>query len=105
MTTSEDNVFHTSSRLNSTWGGNIVDMVRFKKYLEIIDEENLVENARINGEYLLSKIKGLSEKYPSLISNARGKGLFCAMDLPTAVLRNKLRDMVFENDVVILGSG
>ena len=100
-----DHVFHTSSRLNSTWGGNLVDMVRFKKYLEIIKEENLVENARINGEYLLSKIQGLAEKYPSLISNPRGKGLFCAMDLPTAELRNRLRDMVFENDVVILGSG
>ena len=100
-----DHVFHTSSRLNSTWGGNLVDMVRFKKYLEIIEEENLVENARINGEYLLSKIQGLAEKYPSLISNPRGKGLFCAMDLPTAELRNRLRDMVFENDVVILGSG
>lgn len=100
-----DHVFHTSSRLNSTWGGNLVDMVRFKKYLEIIAEENLVENARINGEYLLSKIQGLAEKYPSLISNPRGKGLFCAMDLPTAELRNRLRDKAFENDVVILGSG
>ncbi len=100
-----DNVFHQSSRLNSTWGGNIVDMVRFKKYLEIIYEENLVENARVVGDHLLNKLHGLEEKYPNLITNARGKGLFCAMDLPSAEQRNKLRDMAFDNHVAILGSG
>jgi len=101
----ENNVFHESSRLNSTWGGNIVDMVRFKKYLEIIYEENLVENARVVGDHLLSRLRELEEKYPSLVTNARGKGLFCAIDLPNTELRNKLRDMVFENHVAILGSG
>ena len=45
------------------------------------------------------------EKYPSLVSNPRGRGLFCAMDLPTMELRNKLRDKVFENNVIVLGSG
>lgn len=101
----ENNVFHESGRLNSTWGGNIVDMVRFKKYLEIIYEENLVENARIMGDYLLEKLHSLEEKYPALVSNARGKGLFCAMDLPDGDKRNKLRNMVFEQNLVVLGSG
>ena len=101
----ENNVFHESSRLNSTWGGNLVDMVRFKKYLEIIYEENLVENARVIGDYLLEKLQGLEQKYPALVSNARGKGLFCAIDLPDSDKRAKLRDLVFEKDVVVLGSG
>jgi L-lysine 6-transaminase len=101
----EDNVFHTSSRLNSTWGGNLVDMVRFKKYLEIIYEENLVENARIVGEHLMSRLHELEQKHEGLVSNARGKGLFCAIDLPDTEKRNKLRDMVFDNGVAILGSG
>lgn len=101
----ENNVFHESSRLNSTWGGNIVDMVRFKKYLEIIYEENLVENARVVGDHLLERLQGLEEKYPKLVSNARGKGLFCAIDLPNTEQRNMLRDMAFDNRVAILGSG
>ena len=42
----KDNVFKVSSRLNSTWGGNLVDMVRCQKYLEVIKEENLVKNCR-----------------------------------------------------------
>jgi L-lysine 6-transaminase len=101
----EDNVFHQPSRLNSTWGGNLVDMVRFQKYLEIIDEENLVENARTAGDYLLSRLVELQDKYPKFVSNARGKGLFCAFDLPTPEKRSELREMMFSKNVVILGSG
>lgn len=101
----ENNVFHESSRLNSTWGGNIVDMVRFTKYLKIIDEEKLVDNARITGDYLLNCLVKLEEKYPSLVSNARGKGFFSAFDLPDAELRGKVREKAFEKNVVLLGSG
>ena len=45
----ENNVFQESSRINSTWGGNLVDMVRFTIYLEIMEQENLVNNAKQNG--------------------------------------------------------
>src|SRR5690625_7756624 len=41
----KDNCFRLSSRINSTWGGNLADMVRSTHYLEIIEEENLLENA------------------------------------------------------------
>lgn len=101
----EENVFHKSGRLNSTWGGNLVDMFRFKKYLEIIQEENLVDNARLMGEYLLTNLKKLQEKYPDLISNARGRGLLCAFDLKDSETRNKIRDKIFSNGAVILGCG
>jgi L-lysine 6-transaminase len=101
----ENNVFHESSRLNSTWGGNIVDMVRFKKYLEIIYEENLVENARVAGDYLLGKLTEVEHKYQKLVSNARGRGLFCAIDLPATEKRNELKDKMFSKNVVVLGSG
>ena len=100
-----DNVFHTSSRINSTWGGNIVDMIRFKKYLEIIKEENLVDNAAKVGAYLLDKLSGLQEKYPAILSNARGKGLYAAIDLPSGELRGKAVSKIFERNVILLGSG
>jgi L-lysine 6-transaminase len=35
----EGNVFKVSSRINSTWGGNLVDMVRSSKIMEIIEED------------------------------------------------------------------
>ena len=45
-----ENVFKVPSRINSTWGGNLTDMVRFGRYLEIIEEERLVDNARVVGD-------------------------------------------------------
>ncbi len=101
----DDNVFHTPSRINSTWGGNIVDMMRFKKYLEIIQDENLVENAAVVGDYLLGKLTDLQQKYPALLANARGKGLYAAIDLPNGELRSKAIAKMFERNVIILGSG
>ncbi|MCX6140378.1 MAG: L-lysine 6-transaminase [Candidatus Kapabacteria bacterium] len=101
-----DNVFHTSSRINSTWGGSLVDMVRATKYLEIIAEENLVQNAATVGAYLREK---LSELAASLgehhITNVRGKGLFCAFDLPTKEVRNEFLKKAYENQLLLVGSG
>lgn len=100
-----DNVFNVSSRLNSTWGGNIVDMVRAQRYLEIIEEENLVENARLMGEYLLKQIQDLQTEFIAVVNNARGLGLFCAFDLNTPDERNKLKNSCYEKGLIILGCG
>jgi len=86
----KDNVFSVSSRLNSTWGGNLVDMVRCQKYLEIIKDEKLIKNAKIQGDRLLEEIIGLANKYPDKISNARGLGLMCAFDCKTPEKRDEL---------------
>jgi L-lysine 6-transaminase len=54
----KENVFAVPSRLNSTWGGNLVDMVRCQKYLEIIDEENLIKKCRDTRETITSGTRG-----------------------------------------------
>lgn len=101
----EGNVFRKPSRINSTWGGNMVDMKRFTKILEIIAEENLVRNCEVNGVYLQTKLKELSEKYPDKVSNTRGIGLFCAFDCKDSEMRGKVTTKALENDLIILGSG
>jgi len=100
----ENNVFHESSRINSTWGGNLVDMVRFTLYLEIIEKENLVAQASETGAYLLSQLEELS-KANSNISNARGRGLFCAFDLPSGDDRDLLANLIAKEGALILGCG
>ena len=40
-----DNVFAVASRINSTWGGNLTDMVRARRILEVIEADGLFENA------------------------------------------------------------
>jgi len=100
-----DNVFAVSSRINSTWGGGLVDMVRSQKYLEIITEDGLMENAARVGEHLQSRLRELQDEFPKLVSNARGRGLYCAFDLPDAETRNKARAEAYKLGLVILGSG
>lgn len=100
-----DNVFKVSSRINSTWGGNLVDMVRSTKYLEIINEDNLVENAKNMGEYLIKKMSSIEENYPGQISNIRGKGLFASFDLNNTELRNKFIKECMNNGLLILSCG
>ncbi|HUM00847.1 MAG TPA: L-lysine 6-transaminase [Thermoanaerobaculia bacterium] len=85
-----ENVFAVSSRINSTWGGNLVDMVRCRRYLEIITEENLVENARVVGGFLTSKLEELAAEFPGKMTNVRGRGLFIAFDLPDGKTRGQL---------------
>jgi L-lysine 6-transaminase len=100
-----DNVFKIPSRINSTWGGNLTDMVRSQRYLEIIEEENLVENARVVGEYLLGKLRELEVEFPGLVSNTRGRGLMCAMDMKTPELRAEFRKQCYQNGLIMLGCG
>ena len=101
----ENNVFKKSSRLNSTFGGSLTDMVRFKIILETIRDFNLLDNAKLNGEYLLNKINALEEEFPAFITNSRGLGLFCAFDLPSPIERDKLVSEMYKNHLMILGSG
>jgi len=101
----ENNVFHESARLNSTWGGNLVDMVRFNLYLEVIEQEKLVEKAAESGKYLLQEINKIQEEFPEVIFNSRGKGLLCAFDLESGEKRDTLRGLIQEEGAIMLGCG
>ncbi|MGA9406720.1 MAG: L-lysine 6-transaminase [Bacteroidota bacterium] len=100
-----DNVFHKSSRLNSTFGGNLVDMVRFTRVMEIIEEEHLVENARVQGEFMLQELTAMGAEFPELVSNVRGRGMMCAIDLDSAQNRDQLRQKAYEEGLIIIGCG
>jgi L-lysine 6-transaminase len=100
-----DNVFHVPSRLNSTFGGNLIDMVRATRILEIIEEEQLVENARVIGNSLHENLFALETEYPELVSNTRGLGLFCAMDLDATQNRELLKEKALEKGLMLIGCG
>ncbi len=101
----EDNVFKESSRINSTWGGNLTDMVRSSRFLEIIEEEKLVEHSAETGIGLLKRIERLADLFPEHISNTRGVGLMAAFDCSDTEARNKLQKRIFDNGVLILPCG
>jgi L-lysine 6-transaminase len=99
-----DNAFRLPSRLNSTWGGNYTDMIRSTHFLRIIEKENLVENARVAGEYFLRALQQLQTKQP-IITAVRGRGLFIAFDLPDAKTRDEFWKGLFDRGLLVLKSG
>jgi L-lysine 6-transaminase len=100
-----ENVFKVSSRINSTWGGGLTDMVRAGRYLEIIHEDRLVENARVAGARLLDGLRSVQQELGGVMTNARGRGLMIAFDLPSPELRGKAQDRMLANGLLLLTCG
>jgi L-lysine 6-transaminase len=95
-----DNVFAVPSRLNSTWGGNLTDMVRSRRQLEVIAEDGLVDRAAVLGKRLLDDLRDVPG-----IDNVRGRGLFVAFDLPTPEDRAAAVRRLHAARVLVLGGG
>ena len=100
-----DSVFKVSSRINSTWGGNLVDMVRGQRYIEIIEEEDLLANVTSVGRHLLDGLRRLEEEFPGKVTSARGRGMFMAFDLPDGQTRDQVLAAMLAADVLGLASG
>jgi len=100
-----DNVFKVGSRINSTWGGNLVDMVRSRRYLEIMEEDRLVENAATVGAHLKRGLEALAGERPDALSNPRGRGLMCAIDLADGATRDAVLGRAYDLGMVILPCG
>ncbi|WP_083864661.1 L-lysine 6-transaminase [Nocardia brevicatena] len=100
-----DNVFTVSSRLNSTWGGNLADMVRARRILEVIERDGLIERARALGIHLLERLYDLAARYPA-VTEPRGRGLMCAVTLPDPDFRDAVLTALRERErVLFLGTG
>ncbi len=100
-----ENVFTIPSRINSTWGGNLVDMVRGTRIIEVIVEEQLLEHCARQGERLLRGLQEIHRDLPEITANPRGRGLFCAIDLATPELRTETISKAQELGMIVLSSG
>lgn len=100
-----NHVFEESSRINSTFGGNLVDMLRCKRYLEIIEEEKLLEHTAKVGQIMMDELHAVAAESKGLMTNVRGKGLMIAYDLPDQQNRDVMLKNLFENGLQALTSG
>ncbi|MFN2522727.1 MAG: L-lysine 6-transaminase [Mycobacteriales bacterium] len=99
------NVFATSSRINSTWGGNLTDMVRARRMLEVIDSERLIDNAASQGAHLMSLLGAVEAKHEA-VTDVRGRGLMCAFTLTDGALRDRVLTRLRDDErVLLLGCG
>jgi len=95
----------------STFGGNPVSCAAALKTIELI-ENRLVENAAIQGAYLLERLKMLQQKF-DFIGDVRGMGLMVGMEIVTdresikanPAIRNKILELAFYEGLIILGCG
>jgi L-lysine 6-transaminase len=100
-----DNVFAVASRLNSTWGGNLTDMVRARRILEVIEADDLLENAAAAGRYLRARLDELADDFPTAVLDVRGRGLMCAFSMPTTAGRDEVLRRLWKSGVIVLPSG
>jgi len=74
--------FSTHSQYFNTFGGNPVSCAAGLAVLDVIEQEDLQQNALITGQYLTDGLTKLAEKYDA-IGDIRGSGLFKVVELVT----------------------
>ena len=101
-----ENVFRTPGRIDSTWGGNLTDMVRSRRLLQLVEQTGAIANAATVGQHLLARLVELEQAWPKAVSNARGRGLVAAIDLATRELRSAVLAALWrEEHVIAFGCG
>jgi acetylornithine aminotransferase len=79
--------------LGTTFGGNHLACAAGLAVLEVIEEENLIQNAEKVGHYLISELK----KFDKIIE-VRGRGLMIGIDLPEELSHVK-KDLLFKEHI------
>ena len=100
----EDNVFQRSSRINSTWGGNLVDMVRSRRFMEIITEDDLAGNITARGAQLVDGLRSIAKEKGGF-HNVRGRGALVAASFDTPEERNAMVKSLHEQKLMALPCG
>ncbi len=92
--------------LDSTWGGSLADMVRFCQEWNVVEDEKLVEAAASGGEQLAAGLRELQARFPDIIRNVRGMGLYQGFTLRQPGARAVLAETALqEHDLLLLGAG
>ncbi len=78
-------------QLGTTFGGNPLACSAALAVLDVFEQEQLVENAHIVGEYLIDQLKDLQKDYP-IITEVRGRGMMIGVELavPYKEIRQRL---------------
>ena len=94
-----------SGRLSSTWGeGNAIASAAGWKSIDIIQKENLLDNARLKGKYLVHRLEDLEDRF-KFLENARGIGLMDALTVDTRKRRDRILYGCLRNGLVLAGCG
>lgn len=91
------------SRISSTWGaGDLVAALQGATIIDVIEEENLLRNARERGEQLKKRVR---EEDPDCVTDVRGKGLMVAVELDSKERLEATVRAALERGLLTLGCG
>lgn len=94
-----------SYRIFNTWVGDPTKLLLLEEVLKVIDKEKLLQNVCETGDHMQRGMKEISKRHPSSFLNVRGRGTFCAADLPTESDRNKFIAAMHRKGIHCGGSG
>jgi L-lysine 6-transaminase len=100
----ESNVFRRGGRINSTWGGNLTDMVRCRQLIDIILGEKLHENIARQGAAFLEGLRELARSRGHL-RNVRGVGSLAAFTLESTAARDEMLARLRQQRFLALKAG
>jgi len=81
--------------------GDPIRLSFLKETVKVIREEGLVEQAEQVGKCLKSNLDQMINKYPGVVSNSRGLGIMCAIDVKDTETRDKVRASMMNKGVLI----
>ncbi|MBF0298482.1 MAG: aminotransferase class III-fold pyridoxal phosphate-dependent enzyme [Oligoflexia bacterium] len=92
--------------LDSTWGGNLADMVRFQQEWKIIEEEGYFTSVLDKSKYFIERLCDLEKKYSNIIFNVRGMGLYQGFSMRNSKDKGRLINLALEKEnLLLLGAG
>ena len=100
----EDNVFRKSSRISSTWGGGLTDMVRSRRFIELIVEHGYCQNAHERGEQIKAGLRRIA-KDTNKFTSVRGEGTLLAFDFANGDQRGDMLKNLYDHKVLGLPCG
>ena len=100
----ENNVFQFPGRINSTFGGNLTDMLRCRRFLDIIEAEALGENITARGDEMLAGLR-MTARETGGMYNVRGIGSLLAFTLPSPAERDTMMQALAQQKVLALKAG
>ena len=100
----ENNVFQFPGRINSTFGGNLTDMLRCRRFLDIIEAEALGENITARGDEMLAGLR-MTARETGGMYNVRGIGSLLAFTLPSLAERDAMMQALAQQKVLALKAG
>ena len=88
----------------STYGGNPVACAAALATIDLL-EAGLIDNAAARGDQALSALAGLRSRFPSLVTDVRGKGLMLGIEFDTPVHAEEVQWAAFQRGLLVLECG